>query len=258
MDFSGKENRRMKEKKVSFLFKIVKGTLWVFYPKHEVIGLENLPDEPAMIVSNHCQLHGPIACELYFPGKRYTWCAGEMMKLKEVPEYAFQDFWSQKPKRSQWYYRLASYAIAPLSVLIFNNANTIPVYRDTRILSTFRETIAKLQDGANIVVFPEEDKKFNHIVYEFQTGFLEIARMYHRRTGKELSFVPMYIAPRMKKMYLGKPIRYCAENTMEDEKKRICDYLKQEITDIACGLPLHTVVPYRNIPKKNYPKNIHQ
>ena len=27
------------------------------------------------------------------------------------------------------------------------------------------------------------------------------------------------------------------------------------ITDIACHLPEHTVVPYRNIPKKFYPKN---
>ena len=30
----------------------------------------------------------------------------------------------------------------------------------------------------------------------------------------------------------------------------------QEITDIAASLPLHTVVPYRNIPKRNYPTNI--
>ena len=29
-----------------------------------------------------------------------------------------------------------------------------------------------------------------------------------------------------------------------------------EITDIACNLPEHTVVPYRNIPKKYYPSNI--
>ena len=42
---------------------------------------------------------------------------------------------------------------------------------------------------------------------------------------------------------------------MEGERSRIRDYLMQEITDIACALPEHTVVPYRNIPKKYYPSN---
>jgi len=30
----------------------------------------------------------------------------------------------------------------------------------------------------------------------------------------------------------------------------------REITEIAVSLPEHTVVPYRNIPKKLYPSNI--
>ena len=39
-------------------------------------------------------------------------------------------------------------------------------------------------------------------------------------------------------------------------EERICSYLMKEITEIARGLPKHTVVPYRNIPKKEYPFNI--
>jgi len=83
-----------------------------------------------------------------------------------------------------------------------------------------------------------------------------VAKLYYRKTGKELSFVPLYIAPKLKKMYLGKPIRFCAANPMEEERRRICDYLMREITEIAVSLPEHTVVPYRNIPKKLYPSNI--
>ena len=43
---------------------------------------------------------------------------------------------------------------------------------------------------------------------------------------------------------------------MEQERSRICNYLMDEITSIACSLPRHTVVPYPNIPKKDYPCNI--
>lgn len=246
----------MKKEKISPLYKLIKWLIWVFYPKMEVVGAENLPEEPAVIVGNHTQMNGPIACELYFPGERYTWCAGQMMHLKEVPEYAYQDFWSQKPKYTRPFYKLLSYIIAPLSVCVFNNANTIGVYHDARIISTFKKTVATLQEGASVVIFPEHDVPHNHIISDFQDKFIDVAKLYYKRTGKELAFVPLYIAPNLRKMYLGKPIRFNAENPMEQERRRICEYLMKEITDIACALPRHTVVPYRNIPKKYYPCNI--
>ena len=246
----------MKKKISSLVYKVIKWFVRVFYPKMEVLGAEKLPDEPAIIVGNHTKMNGPIACELYFPRERYTWCAGEMMHVKEVPAYAYQDFWSGKPGYIRWFYKLLSYIIAPLSVCVFNNANTIGVYHDTRVISTFKETVGKLQEGASIVIFPEHDVPYNHIICEFQDRFIDVAKLYYRKTGKELAFVPMYIAPTIHKMYLGKPIHFCAANPMDEERKRICEYLMTEITDMACALPLHTVVPYQNIPKKEYPTNI--
>ena len=246
----------MKEKKPSLLYRFIKFCVKTAYPKMEVVGAENLPDEPVIVVGNHTQMNGPIACELYFPGKRYTWCAGQMMHLKEVPQYAFQDFWAQKPRWTHPFYRVLSYVIAPLSVCVFNNANTIGVYRDARILSTFKNTVSKLCEGASVVVFPEHDVKYNHIICEFQDKFIDIARLYYNKTGRELAFVPMYIAPKLHKMYIGKPIRFQAGEPMEIQRKRICAYLMDTITQIAVSLPEHTVVPYRNIPQKDYPRNI--
>lgn len=251
-----KDETTVAEKKISPLYRVIKWCIKTCYPKITVEGVENLPEEPVIIVGNHTQMNGPIACELYTPGDHYIWCAGQMMHLKEVPAYAFQDFWSQKPKYTHPFYKALSYLIAPLSVVVFNNANTIGVYHDTRIVGTFKNTITRLQEGASVVIFPEHDVKYNHIVYEFQDRFIDIAKLYYKRTGKELAFVPLYIAPNLKKMYLGKPIRYRADQPMDQERKRICDYLMNGITEIACALPEHTVVPYRNIPKKDYPSNI--
>lgn len=245
-----------KSTKTSPLYKVIKALVKLFYPKMEVVGTENLPEEPAIIVGNHTQINGPIACELYFPGNRYTWCASQMMHLKEVPGYAYQDFWSKKPKATRWFYKLLSYIIAPLSVCVFNNANTIAVYHDNRGISTFKDTIAKLQEGASIVIFPEHDEDYNHILCQFQDKFIDVARIYYKKTGAELSFVPLYIAPYLKKMYIGKPIRFCASTPIKEERQRICSYLMEEITNIACSLPPHTVVPYRNVSKKFYPSNI--
>lgn len=243
-------------KKVSPAFQLIKGMIRFFYPKMKITGLENLPDEPCVIVSNHAQMNGPIACELYFPGKRCIWCAGEMMHLKEVPAYAYRDFWSQKSRATRWFYRLASYVIAPLSVLIFNNAATIPVYKDHRMLTTFRESVARIQEGASIIIFPEHDETCNNIIYEFSDGFISLARMVYRKNGQQLRFVPMYIAPELKQMCLGAPIVFKPDVPFEEEKKRICAELMNSITQMACSLPRHTVVPYRNISRRRYPCNI--
>lgn len=242
-------------KKTYPLYRVVKRAVWLFSPKFKVKGLENLPTEPSLIVGNHSQMYGPIAGELYFPGKKFTWCAGEMMHIKDVPSYAFRDFWSYKPKATHPFYKFLSYLIAPLSVLIFNNADTIAVYHDTRVLTTFKSTIARLKEGANVIVFPEKNEKYNNILYNFQDKFIDIAKLYYKRTKKPLSFVPMYIAPKLKEMYIGKAITFDPQADLETERERICKYLMDVITAIAIALPEHTVVPYRNISKRNYPKN---
>lgn len=241
--------------KKPILFRIIKSCIRLFYPKMELVGVENISDGPVIIVGNHTQMHGPIASELYFPDNYYIWCAGEMMNLKEVPAYAYTDFWSQKPKWIRPFFKVASYIIAPLSVLIFNNARTIAVYKDNRLLSTFRNSLKKLQDNNSVIIFPEHDQKHNNIIYDFQEGFVNIAQLYYKKTGKEISFVPLYIAPSLRKMYLGKPIKFSSGTPIDKERRRICDYLMREITDIAVNLPYHTVIPYRNIPKKLYPTN---
>ena len=246
----------MKRKKSSLLFKLIKGSVRLFYPGIRVVGTEFLPGEPAVIVCNHAKMNGPIACELYFPGQRKIWCTEEMMHTREVPAYAFHDFWSEKPKYIRWYYRILSYVIAPAASFIFNHADTIAVYRDRRIVSTLKETARALTEGANVIIFPEHHVPHNHIVNDFQTGFVDVARLYYKMTGKEIMFVPMYLAPSLKEMVLGKPVQYRHDAPKAEERTRICEYLMDTITDIACSLPKHTVIPYPNLPKKEYPTNI--
>lgn len=247
------------EKKRSFsycCYRIIRWLVWLFYPKTKVVGAENLPEDAAIVVGNHAQMNGPISAELYLPGAHDTWCASQMMELKEVPDYAFTDFWSRKPKSIRWFYRGLSYVIAPLSVCIFTNARTIPVYRDARIVKTFKLTLSALENGKSVVIFPEHYQPYNHIVNDFQDRFVDIAKQYYKRTGRCLSFVPLYNAPRLKTMYLGAPVRYNPEQPPSAERLRIKTELMQRITDLALSAPPHTVVPYPNIPKKQYPRSI--
>lgn len=239
-----------------WVYRAVRGLVKLFYPRPELVGVENLPEGPCVIVGNHAQMNGPIVAEIFLPGDREIWCASEMMHLREVPAYAYRDFWSQKPAYSRWFFRLLSYAIAPLSVCLFNNARCIGVYRDARSLGTFRRTLERLEEGARVVIFPECDPPRNHILYTFQDPFIGLGRMYARRTGRRLAFVPMYVAPALKKTFFGAPIEYDPDADPREELVRVREALVEAITAMAVAQPRHRVVPYRNIPRRQYPMNL--
>ena len=246
----------MEDKKTPWLYKVIRWLVWLFSPKYRLVGAEKLPDGPCVIVGNHSQMYGPIAGELHIPGKHCVWCAGEMMHRDEVAAYAYRDFWSGKPKGIRWFYKLLSHLVTPLCVLVFNSAHTVPVYHDTRLITTFRESIEKLREGYSMVIFPEHYDEHNNIVHDFQDKFVDLARFYYKKTGTELSFVPLYVAPRLDTLFFGEPTRFRADAPIDGERRRICTYLMDAITDIAVAQPEHTVIPYPNVPRRLYPKNI--
>lgn len=178
-----------------------------------------------------------------------------MMSAKEVPDYAYHDFWDEKPKALKPLFRLLSYIIAPFTSCVMRCGDTIAVYHDTRVINTFRNTVKSLQAGNHIIIFPECKKGYNQILCAFQENFVDVAKLYYKRTGKALNFVPMYLAPRLHKVYFCKPIQFDPTAPIAEERRRICQALMDSITAQAESLPEHIVVPYPNIPKKDYKTN---
>lgn len=246
----------MTEKKTTWIYKIIHFFVDLFFPRMKIQGLDRLPDEPVIFVGNHSQTTGPLFSEMRLPGPHETWCAGEMMNWAEVSEYAFRDFWSFKPRWTHPFFRLISWLIAPLAICIFNNARTIPVYHDVRLRNTFRLSVQSLEAGESLVIFPEKNEKFNRILYAFQDKFVDTARYFYKKTGKSVCFVPMYIAPRLNSVFIGEALRFDPEAPIAEERTRICEEMAARITAMAQAQPRHTVVPYRNIPKRDYPTNI--
>lgn len=245
----------MRREKPPFFYRLIRRIVDLVYPKITLEGMERLPETPYILVGNHAQTNGPIISVVRLPFAHYTWCASQMLNRKEVAAYAYADFWSKKPKAIRWVYWLVSRLIPDLAVCLMRNSDTIPVYHDSRCITTFKRSVEKLQEGYPLVIFPEHDSPHNAIVYDFQDRFIDVARLYYRKTEKPLAFVPMYLAPKLKKVFFGEPILFDPNAPAAEERRRICTYLMQTITEIAQAQPLHTVVPYANIPKRDYPKN---
>ncbi len=246
----------MPRKPAPWLYRLIRWSVKLFSPKYEIVGAENLPEGGCAIIGNHCHMYGPIAAELYTPGPHDTWCAAEMMHLKEVPAYAYRDFWSHKPRAVKPFFKLLSFIIAPLAYVIFNNARTIAVYRDLRVMSTFRESVERLNEGHRVVIFPEHNAPRNNILCDFQQNFVDVALLHYKKTGEALRFVPMYLCPALKKMVFGSPVLFEPGVPLAQERARICEELMDEITRLALSLPKHRVVPYPNMPTREYPQSM--
>ncbi len=243
------------DRKEPRLFRVLRWFVLRLTPEYRLYGTDQLPEEPCVLVGNHSQMYGPLAAEFYMPRRHYTWCVGEMMNRQEVPAYAYEDFWPRKQKGLRWYYRLLSHLVAVPLPYILTNAHTIPVYHDARVMTTFRKSVGQLQSGADIVIFPESHQPYNGILWHFQEHFTDLAKLYYRKTGSAVCFVPMYVAPKLGSIHFGEPVRYCPEAPDGAERKRICEAMMTSITEIAVSLPEHTVIPYPNIPKREYPLN---
>lgn len=241
-----------KEKSKPVLFKIACFILKIFYKNKKYIGVENMPDEPSIYVANHVQMAGPLTSEFYFPKQKKIWCIGEMLNIKEAPNYSYDDFWPNKNIITKPIFRLISYIISPILVYVLKNADTIAVYKDARLMKTYRDTMKSLDSGDNIIIFPEYREKYNEIINDFLDKYIDVARLYYKKTGKELNFVPMYHAPKLGKILIGNSIKFNALNDIVDERLKINNYLKEEITKLAKSLPRHKVVPYENVKRKYY------
>lgn len=236
-------------KKKGVIYKICAPFVKIFYRRTESVGLENLPKEPCIIAGNHAQMNGPVNAEFYFPTKKLIWCDGPMMVRKEFPKYAYNNFFGGKPNVFQ---KISMHILAPLITYIFRNADALPVYRDMRIMQTYKSTIDTLEQGVNIVILPECPDEFNEITNKFNEYFVDVARLYYKKTKKELSFVPMYYCKEFRKNLFGKPIKFDGTAPIETERKRICEYLMAEITNLAKTLPPHKVIPFNAVKKKDY------
>lgn len=237
------------------IYKICRFFAEAVYRGTRIEGVEKLKEKNTIIVANHAQLNGPMIGELFLPEDCYIWANGQMFKRGEVADYAMEDFFPYKKRWLRPLCRLASHLLSFLLPSIMSGARAIPVYRDARIVSTFKTTMKHLKDGDNILIFPECHERDNNILNKFQENFIDIARLYHRRCGVELNFLPMYIAPEMKLSVIGEGIRYNSENEPEAERHRISSYLSSEITRMGRELPSHTVIPFDNLNRKQYITN---
>ena len=209
---------------------------------HKTYGKENIVsgDFPSIFVCNHGLIYGPVTAILYMPVYFRPWINSQLLEkeqaIKNMYTKTFSRFKWLPAKTQRW---LASVLAKPLCWAL-SSYEPIPVYRNSgrEILSTLNDTVEAMVENDNILIFPENPRKNETGLYstdgvgEFYTGFAHIAKMYYSKTGKCVSFYPVYANKSKRTFTIGKPVKYNNENHPRVERARLAERLKKSMNEM--------------------------
>ena len=202
---------------------------------HELKALENVrldEEEPIVYLCNHGQFYGPIAGMLYCPGFTRPWTISELCcDVQEATAYVKRYTLKHKDWAEDKKQRVAAF-LGKHTLRLMQAVQSIPVFRHKprELMNTFRQSVEALQNGANLLIFPEDpDTDPDSPGYKggrppaLFRGFPMLAQVYYNRTGKRCRFVPVLCHKEGRTVSFGTEIRYDPDNDPIAERDRIVE-----------------------------------
>ncbi len=193
--------------------------------------------DPVVFIANHYNIFGPLSFVISVPLNYRIWINSELVGGENVQSGLEPGIRRLLPflseKRIQW----LCAKIMKLVIYALTHVGMIPVDRNdaSRLLSTMRQSLKALQEGENLLIFPETGLPEYSLtsVTPFFSGFATLGRLYARKTGKALRFCPCYIDEQHYQIRLGEMVSYDPEAEPAEETERVSDELNRRIREMA-------------------------
>lgn len=270
------EQTKNQTKKQNFIIRFFKGighgikTFFVFiffcilyilafpFSRCKVKGKENVKKdkEPKIFITNHYQMYGPLVTFMNFPYKFRPWIIDNMMDPKKVEHQMGLMVYHEFPKVPRFIKWIILKIVKNLMVFSMRRAGGIAVSRENpranvKAMQISTETLEK---GKSVLIFPEKDY-VDEGVGVFMQGFEHLAKYHYQKTGKIVSFYPMFISEINKTMYIMPPVKYNPENDANQEKLRIVEALRNAMVEKYEEVEVNNPKVQKKRAKKNKKKN---
>lgn len=190
---------------------------------------------PAVYLVHHQNMKGPFITLAWLPIPVRPWVLSVFCNQSKCFQHYFSYTFTQRfgmPKA------LAAIYAFPLSFFIsalMKSMRAIPVYRESKaILNTFKESVAALAAGENLLISPDiEYDNTDEVMGEMYHGFLDLEKFYWRQTGKHLAFIPLHLDETQHVIKAGQAIYFASDVNFKQEKSETYQRLKQEFLSLA-------------------------
>lgn len=205
----------------------------LFYPRYRYSG-PGVANDPAVYIVHHQNLRGPVTVLGCFPQFLRPWIFHVFLTRRECYRHFIDYTFTERfglPKI------LASIIVWPISFFIpklMQVIGAIPVYRDRRAVTTFKQSISALADGQSLLICPDIDyADESNTVGEIYSGFLNLEKYYHKKSGQHLAFIPLYIDQAKRSILQGKTIFFPGQKDFNEEKVQMSERLRRDINELA-------------------------
>lgn len=187
-------------------------------------------DEARVFVANHYEVYGPVVVALRFPFRFRPWTIDKMCDPNSIEKHMSIGFYNNYKWLPKWFKVIIVKIAKRLVLFAIKFFKPIPVSRDNirANLKTMQLSTDVLNSKKSIFIFPEKSA-VKEGVGEFMTGFEHLGKYYYQKTGKRISFYPVFISKKNHSMYIEEPIIFNPENDANIEKARIVNGLHDAI-----------------------------
>lgn len=218
------------------IFSKFKSLFKVFKSSPEIINLNSSDTnntQPAIFLANHSAAGGPFTLGLYFPRNIVPWGAHEMCgDYQSRWKYLYNVFYQQKLGWHKAPAFLMASGFAVISGMVYDGAELIPTYKDARFAKTIRMSLRALENGKDILIFPENsDDGYHDVLTEYHPGFILLAKKYKQRTGRDIPIYTVYYSGKENKVIIDEPV-YLSSFDEGTPRERIAEFFKDKTNEL--------------------------
>ena len=213
---------QVKAKKRKWWFRFIKKLTKGRYKKPKFVYLGEEISAGGVILSNHEGTDAPMSLELYLDKPIRMWGAHEMNSgLIKMYKYQTRVYYHEKKGWNIHLARLFCLLASPLTNLFYKGLQLISTYRDSRFIKTIRESVKALQEGDNIVIYPEvSDKGYLAELEGFHHGFALLAETCERK-GIDLPIFVTYFKKDCLVYVIDKPVLWSELKKSGDSREEV-------------------------------------
>ena len=202
--------------------------LKLFCPRWKIAGHGQV-ETPCLFVSRHLNNYGPVVLFLHMPVEYRLWVLDSLVEVKDNYNHLRNVTFRQRMRFPLWLCSLFAGLLCHPAAWVYRGMRAIPVHRSSRkLVQTLQETMEALEQGENVMVLTDVSYTNTDVeVGELYGGFVYVARLYKRKTGKDLRIVPVLPDIRTRTLFFHEALIYREEAGYGAEKERMKAQLHQ-------------------------------
>ena len=199
--------RRRKQTKYPFLIRTLARLKRRKTPR---VLVGSAPGGPTVYLCRHLDREGLATAIAYIPEVVRPWVLDKFSSYKSIRDLYVNYTFPVRMGKGRTYSAVVGRLAARGTHIAVKKLKGIPVYRgehSSKTITTIKQSAAALENGDKLLVFPDVDYADKSAGDEkIYKGFGVVDKMFRRKTGKKVAFVPVYIGDDV--VVLHKPVYF--------------------------------------------------